>query len=423
MEINAATPTSPKTPVSRYSKKDNVKAIEIALENLAKNQKEPKTNSHKIARQMICDILELGWNPNTPLSKGSYLIHNLSSHLDLFKLALEKGADPELTDANGRNAFFYHSEVDNVNALIARLKDYSALKIKDHEGISAPLFLAMNAVSDSNEFLEAITILLEYGAEFKCVFGAKNRTILHEVAALKQLPNLYDYFLKLDLDVNVADLDKRTALDMAIEYANYQLILKLLENGAHFTEERFKKCIDLLHNCSNQPDREDTNNQRIFAEHIIDHPLLSKIGWSKLHFAAYVGQSEWIEKYSKEMPEFLNKSLPCTCNRTELANTPLSLLSENPLNLFLLFQAGAKYDEELLQKFRGIEKKLFLLYKTPLLPQELLEKIDIAISEEVNKLEKMDKTNKIICEICLEKATILKKLRTASKEKLEINKI
>lgn len=307
---------------------------------------------------------------NTPLS-------NFALYPELLSLAISKGANPAATDSENRNAFFYFPNVEAIKLFAKHTNVDTAIRQTDINGLSAPQFLATRDNNDSDEALEAVKAFIRLGAPYKDILDSGSN-ILHKLAHCNSVKQM-ELFVHEGCNVNAKNSSGLTPLNIATVMGNYPQIVKLLELGAKAYGDVVIEWIEMLHNFSNEPHKDHAKNQKKLAYHIFRQTNLTDLRWSKLHFAVFTGNLDWIEEaYDKN----LDVPLACPCNFHEIGKeyTPLELALDCEASFFLLLEMGArpdlkmkKYIEESSQY--ALQKELIALFQQNLPKKERHNKV------------------------------------------------
>ncbi|CAD5123709.1 unnamed protein product [Dimorphilus gyrociliatus] len=235
--------------------------------------------------------------------------------VDMVRLLLGKGADPNLKDVEGRMSTHYAAEYGDAKLMQVLLSHRAYLNTPDIKG-NIPLHIAIE--KGNRSVARHIIPLSEINS--RNVDGFAPLTS----CAIYCLPDIADLLIseKGRIDCNIRDSKKRTPLHHAANKGNSQMIRSLIKNGAagwlqdengktplHITSARgFSQCMKILLKSGSVVDSRTYEN--LTPLHMVANEEVCKLllehdatvsascdceSWMPIHFAAYKGLAEVCE--------------------------------------------------------------------------------------------------------------------------------
>ena len=156
--------------------------------------------------------------------------------------AIDKGADPKITDEDGCTVLHLAAAYGDVDAIRFLIKEKGLdpnAKTTDNEFWAiTPLFCAD---FDAGEWEETIRMLVEFGANINEV-DHLGRTVLH-FAGIRGKKELFDLFIELGADRSIKDNQGRTAEDLAKECGRFVTEYPEVEYHDHSSYSEEGKCL------------------------------------------------------------------------------------------------------------------------------------------------------------------------------------
>ena len=195
---------------------------------LETNAQQKTRELHKAIQQndlALVQKLATKKNINQPDEYGDYPIMNaaLYSSIDIMKVLLEKGADPNAKNKDGETALMWSvQDPEKIKLLISYDADVNLVA---HSGNTALLIASVG----NNQF-STIKYLVDHGAD-PLAKNKKQETCLMR-AALFGDTTTASYLVRSGIEINAKDTIGGTALINAIFNVNRPVTLWLLNNGA-----------------------------------------------------------------------------------------------------------------------------------------------------------------------------------------------
>lgn len=182
-------------------------------------------NSVKEAINSNADLEDEASHGRTPL-----LIAVCKNELEIVKVLLAAGANPQKTDTHGRSVLHLAGEK---NASPEMFKEFLKLQsvrelvnAVDNHGRTV-----MHCVAEYGKNPEVIDILVAAGAEIMAI-DDDGFTPLHDASESNKEPEIAEKLIEYKAEVNAIDKDKETPLHIAGDNSNKEVAIVLDDNGA-----------------------------------------------------------------------------------------------------------------------------------------------------------------------------------------------
>ena len=166
-----------------------------------------------------------------------------NSSLEMVKLLLEGGANPEWNDVNGMNAL-HRSSISGLSKVVFLLLSYGA-------DVNAPACSCSSTKScicarnwtplhfaASHGHAKVVRMLLDADADVNARTNKSNKNALH-LAAESGSEDAVRHLLACGADAEVRTADSQTALQIAVQEGHGTIVRLLIEHGAQFSPAPF----------------------------------------------------------------------------------------------------------------------------------------------------------------------------------------
>jgi ankyrin repeat protein len=236
--------------------------------------------------------IEKGANPNLLDQHGSPPLFHSIGYPALVEILLEAGADPNFSHKpDGFTPLMHSMGALSAKTAEALLKNGAAVNVTNASGATAFHSLASQeppgrASSDDAEerVLACIRLLKNHGADWT-IADEDGRLPIH-LAAANSFPCVLKWLLKQDgIDINIEDKKGRTPLESALAVQNVESALLLVGQGARLLENGTLRLLARGFHDSSQLEKNYLAGLEAFAPHetninAVDEQGLSALMWA-----------------------------------------------------------------------------------------------------------------------------------------------
>ena len=242
-------------------------------------------------------------NPTISKAKQAYLLRCVQrGAIDKVKNILKAG-NIDVNDkdnSDGVTALHEAVRAGNIPIIKELLKYEANIEARDPDDLTPLHFAVQNSLSyphpNRSSHIDVVSLLLENGANVHAVSNEEGYSVLH----LCDVPEVFEYFLNLGLDINARNKTGQTPLYESVGiFGSLDMLRILLRNGAQVNIQDANKESPLIQAIKYGPN----DLKKDLVSELLKHGANPITGWVKnitpLHIAAFNGLKDIITELLK----------------------------------------------------------------------------------------------------------------------------